>query len=73
MTSGPPPSGMCTSTSTTSGVVARIRSTAANHIARLADDLYLLSTAALAVDLVTDTGTKQLMVVNDEQAQRGRT
>ncbi len=38
----------------------------ANQIARLADDLYLLSTAALAVDLVTDTGTKQLMVVNDK-------
>ncbi len=44
-----------------------------NHIARLADDLDLLFAAALAVDLVTDTGAKELMVVNDEQTQPGRT
>ena len=56
---------MCTSTSTTSGAW-QDPIDGANHIARLADDLYLLSTAALAVDLVTDTGTKQLMVVNDK-------
>ena len=65
--SGPPPPGMCTSTSTTSGEMRQICSTRQRH----RPPRRLTSTCRRPGQLVADAGTEKLVVVDDEDARAG--
>ena len=63
ITSAPPPSGICTSSSTTSGSVATMHSIASPTVAGVADDV------DEAVELGAHAGAEQAVVVDEHDAR----